>query len=225
MASSGTTAWTLDNGSILIEAFDRCEIRPSMITREMISSGIRSFNLELQAWSNSAVPMLWKVELVNVPLVDGTANYALNSSVQAVLDVYVTTDDVDRVLTSISRTEYAEIADKTQEGSVISYWFDRQITPELTFWLTPDGTEDSVNVYVMKRVEDVALANGQTVNAPYRFLDALCAKLAARLAVKYAKAQLPVLQPLADKAFQDALDEDKERVGLYISPDFGGYVP
>lgn len=225
MTSSGTTTWNLDNSSILLEAFDRCEIRPSMLTREMISSGIRSFNLELQSWSNSAVPMLWKVELVNVPLVQGTSNYVLSSSVQAVLDAYVTTDSIDRILTSLGRTEYAEFPDKTQQGSVLSFWLDRQIIPEINFWMTPDGSEDSVNLYVMKRIEDVAISSGQTLNAPYRFLDAICARLAARLAVKYAKNQLPILQPLADMAFQEALEEDKERAMLYIGIDTSGYMP
>lgn len=199
-----------------------------MITREQLSSGIRSLNLEAQSWGNS-VPNLWKIELVTYPLVAGTATYLLDASVNLVLDAYATLTasgqpNVDRILVSISRTEYASYATKSQQGAPSVYWFERDIVPKVTLYLTPDGTSDTqFSLYVMKRVQDMAITSGQTPDVPIRFLDALISRVAARLAVKFAPEKLAMLQPIAEKAFQDAITEDHERAQLTIAPILTGY--
>ncbi len=199
-----------------------------MITREMLSSGLRSFNLELSTWSNMPVN-LWKVEKITIPLTQGVATYTLDSSVQLVMDAYTNLvqsgqDDTDRLITAISRTEFASYVDKQTQGLCTVFWLDRLSTPTITLWPVPDGvTTTNLVIYAMKRVQDVSITNGQTPDIPYRFIEALCARLAARLAVKYAKAMLPVLQPLADMAYQQAIEEDHERAELSITPIMGGY--
>lgn len=228
MTSSGTTAFNLDNATILIEAFDRCEIRPVEITREYLSSGIRSLNLELQTWNNMPVN-LFKISLVTFPLVKGIATYTFDPSVQLVTDAYVTlvqgnNQPIDRILVSISRDEYAAYPVKTQQGAQTVFWFSRLSTPTITVWPVPDGkSETSISCYVMTRVQDAALANGQTPDVPIRFLDALVSKVAARLALKYKPAKFAVLKAEASESYQMAWVEDQERVQLRITLDVGAY--
>lgn len=88
MTTSGTYNAFINNGDVVLEAFDRCEIRPTEITRERIFSARRSINLELQTWSNRGVN-LWKVQLLTVPLVQGVATYTLPATTISMLDVYV----------------------------------------------------------------------------------------------------------------------------------------
>ena len=64
---------------------------------------------------------------------------------------------------------------------------------------------------------------GQTADVHFRFLDALCAKLAARLAIKYAKPMLAVLAPAAKDAWDNAIGEERERAENFIMPDLSGY--
>lgn len=230
MTTSGVSTFNLDNGSILVEAFDRCEIRPVEITREYLASGIRSLNLELQSWNNMPVN-LFKIELITFPLVQGTATYTFDPSVQLVTDAYVTqiqggNQPIDRILVSISRDAYSEYPNKTQQGAQSVYWFSRLETPTITLYPVPDGvSENYLNCYVMKRIQDANLANGQTADIPIRFLDALCAKVAARLAMKYKAAKYPLLKQEANEAYMTAFIEDQERVMLSISPDFSIYDP
>ena len=57
-----------------------------------------------------------------------------------------------------------------------------------------------------------------TVDVPYRWTEALCSGLAAKLAVKKRPELLTVLAPLADKAFENASTDERERVSLRINP-------
>lgn len=228
MTSSGTNTFSLTSSSLILESFDRIGVRPSEITREHMSSALRSINLEVSAWSSLPV-MLWKVELVTFTLVQGTATYVFDPSVQFITDGYVTlvqagNDPIDRILVSISRDEYASYPDKSTQDAQTVFWFQRDIIPQVTLWPVPDGTsETTVSFYVMKRVQDITSTGAQDLDIPYRFLDALAAKTAARLAVKYAKDQYPLLKSIADEAFNIAFIEDQERAVLRITPDFGSY--
>lgn len=228
MSSSGTSNFNLSTSSVLLEAFDRVGIRPEAITREQVTSGIRSLNLELQSYDNTPVN-LWKVELVTFTLVQGTATYVFDPSVQMVTDAYVTliqsgNSPIDRILVPISRDEFASYPDKIIQGPQSVFWFQRLETPQITVWPVPDGmTETTLNVYVMKRVQDATTSGTQTLDIPIRYLDVVCARLAARLAVKYAKDQYPLLKSIADEVFAAAFIEDQERSAIYVTPSFGSY--
>lgn len=228
MTSSGTSTFNLSTSGVLLEAFDRIGVRPESITREQLSSGIRSLNLELQSYNNNPVN-LWKVELVPITLVQGTATYALDASVQMVTDAYVTlvqsgNPPIDRILIPISRDEYATYPNKTQQGPQSVYWFQRLEAPQITVWPVPDGqSETTLNVYVMKRVEDATTTGAQTLDIPIRYLDVVCARLAVRLAVKYAQGMYPLLKSIADEVYKESFYEDQERSALIITPDFGIY--
>lgn len=90
MTTSGTYSFELSNADIVLEAFDRCEIRPSAITAEHMVSAKRSVNLELQRWSNLGVN-LWAVDLISIPLIQGVTTYTVPSETVSLLDVYLRT--------------------------------------------------------------------------------------------------------------------------------------
>lgn len=131
----------------------------------------------------------------------------------------------DRILTSISRTDYAAQPNKLQQGPPTVFWFDRlSPIPTITTWYVPDGNGPYVIfLYRMRRIQDAYATSGQTVDIPYRFLEALCADMAARLARKYAPALLQSLQIDAKMYWSEAAEEDRERVQLFLVPDTSGY--
>jgi hypothetical protein len=77
--------------------------------------------------------------------------------------------------------------------------------------------------YRMRRVQDAAAQNGQTPDVPYRFLEALCADVAHRLARKYAPALYDSLKADSVIAWAEAAEEDRERVELFLVPNTSGY--
>ncbi len=391
-ATSGTYDWTLDNAGIVTEAFARCGIHPTALTREHFISATRSLNLALATWSNRGVN-LWQVDLQAVPLSQGVATYTLPSNTVNVLDAYLETyslqttvngspnfstvngsavvtvnitnhqlvagnwiniimptaiggivlqglyqvvtvsntnqftinaaanatatvnnsgslpvfatvsglstitvtlanhglaagdtftveestsvggllltgsypvatvpdanhftfvygdtalatdsqtenggvqviltqlnsgEPQDRMMNSISRSDYAAQPNKLQQGSPSVFWFDRQSPiPNVSLWYVPDGGGPYVFFYYrMRRIQDAAAQGGQTADIPYRFLEALCADMAARLSRKYAPALHDSLKLDAGIAWSEAAQEDRERVQMFITPNVGAY--
>jgi len=131
----------------------------------------------------------------------------------------------DRIMTSISRTDYAAIPNKLSQSPPTTFWFDRlSPIPSVSLWNVPDGNGPYVMfIYRMRRIQDAYATGGQTADIPYRFLDALVSDMAARLARKYAPALLQSLQEDAKEAWMLASEEDRERVQLFLVPDCSGY--
>lgn len=134
-------------------------------------------------------------------------------------------DPTDRIMTSISRTDYAAIPDKLTQAPPSTFWFDRlSPVPTISLWDVPDGNGPYVFFYYrMRRIQDAYATGGQTADIPYLFLDALCADMAARLSRKYAPALLASLQEDAKEAWMIAAEENRERVTLFMVPDTSGY--
>lgn len=134
-------------------------------------------------------------------------------------------DPIDRIMTSISRTDYAAIPDKGSQAPPSVFWFDRlSPIPTVNIWNVPDGNGPYMFFYYrMRRVQDAYATSGQTADIPYLFLDALCADMASRLARKYAPALLQSFREEAQEAWTIAAEENRERVQLFLCPDTSGY--
>ena len=78
MATSGTTSFNLSIDEIVEEAYERVGIRIN--SGYDIKTARRSLNILFSEWGNRGVH-LWKVELDQVALVQGQANYTVNTDV------------------------------------------------------------------------------------------------------------------------------------------------
>lgn len=391
MATSGTYNFELANSDIVLEAFDRCEMRPSSLTGEHMVSAKRSLNLELQRWSNLGVN-LWKMDLLTLNLQQDVLTYTLPQETVSLLDVYLrqftlgnafnvaanfsivitsqvvtvvvashglvteqwinlvtpisignlllqgfyqltsvpnsntftiqspvaatstvssggvvplftatagqstmqvtlnnhtqsvnstfivqastavagitlyggytvtavadsshftisvlnqansnvsvsenlgmaqfqsqnqNADPIDNIMTPLGRTDYAMIPDKYAQGTPTTYWFNRQSVPQISVYQAPDQNGPyQLCMWRMLRCQDANASMGETPDIPYRFIDCLCAQLAVRLAMKYAKQMLDALGPAAKAAWDEAAIEDRERADIMIMPMLDGY--
>lgn len=228
MTSSGTYAYNPSVGELVLYAFNLCQVRATALVQEHMVSARMAANLLLADWSNET-PNLWKVDLVTVPLVASTATYAVDPKTVMILDAYLTVDNgisptVDRIITPVSRSEYATYPQKTQQGFTTVFWFDRLISPTITLWPVPDGTSAQyLKYYRVTQMQDANFASGQTVDIPYRWLNAFADGMALQLARSWAPALVGGLQPFADKSYLRAYTQDTENVPLYVSPMLSGY--
>ena len=103
------------------------------------------------------------------------------------------------------------------------FWFDRLISPEVTLWPVPDGSQTYLKYYRVRQIQDSNLTSGQTVEIPYLWLDAFASGLAARLAMIWNPQMIQVLKPIADESYQIAADQNVEVAQQYISPMTSGY--
>lgn len=229
MTSSGTWNFSLSNGEAVIEAFDRCGIDMPQLEQKHFYSARRKLNLMLSSeWSNKQVN-LFTVTLNSQALTQGVSTYTLPANVVMVLDAYRSTqqgtvNQTDIFMTPISRDDYAAYPMKQTQAPPTQYWLNRQITPTITTYPVADsGGPYFLNYYACVNVQDANLAGGETPNVPNRWLDALCAGLALRLAGTYAKDRVPELKAEYQEAWTVAATQDVENVPIRIIPKFGGY--
>lgn len=232
--TSGATNFLPATGNCIIAAFGRITIRRTEITAQHLQDALMEFNL-LQQELNNKGPNLWTVELNSIPLVQGTATYSVPSETIQLLDAYITygSPSTDRLMFGLSRSEYASLSNKQSQGFPSQYWFNRQISPTLTVYLTPDGNGPyTLNYYVFNAIQDATIVNGTVPQIPQRFFDAIVAGLAYRLVKYYPVTTLPGVTALDfeklrgadwDKASEAAFKQDVEDVPQYISPNFSGY--
>lgn len=232
MTTSGTYDFNPSLGEIVLNAFARCGIRRTALLQEHMVDARNEANFMLSEWSNKGVN-LWKVDKVSTPLVVGTSTYPAGTNANdarrtvMVLDAYIRTSSgssqYDRVIMPISRTEYSATPNKNLEAPPTVFWFDRLISPTITLWPVPNQTGLTLEYYRVSQVQDANFSNGQTMDIPYRWLDAAAAGLAARLAVIYSPDRVTFLDPRAAVAYQTAAGQDVENVPLYIMPGLSSY--
>lgn len=214
MATSGSTNFDLDVAEIIEEAYERCgmEVRTGYDTK----TARRSLNLMFADWANRGLN-LWTVKQATQALTQGTATYALSSDYTDLLEVVIRRSGVDYELTRMSRGEYLALPNKTTQGRPSQYYYNRQVTPEITLWATPENSTDTLVYYYVKRIEDAdTLAN--TTDAPFRFLPCMVAGLAYYLSIKRAPERVQLLKSVYEEEFQRAADEDEDRVPLKLTP-------
>ncbi len=212
-------------GEILLNAFGRCQIRPGELTPSHMYQGQTALNLILVEMSNLQ-PNLWEVELKVIPLAQGVATYSLPSEIVMITDLFISygTPTTDRYVMPISRTEYAALPNKTQQGFPNQYWFNRRISPEITFYFTPDGAGPYVaKYYSVRQTQDAILPNGDTVEIPFRFLEAYTSGVAWQLSKLYAPTMKDGLFQDYSRALSIAQTNDVENVSLYLVPGIASY--
>lgn len=212
-------------GEILLEAFGRCQVRPTELTATHIQAGVRAENLMLSEISNMQ-PNLWEVELKFLPLRSGVATYSLPAEIVQITDLFIRSGNpaTDRICTSISRSDYAALPNKTRTGPPNQFWFNRRNSPEITFYLVPDtGGPYTAGYYSVRQTQDVELANGNTVEVPYRWLECFICGVAWILAKSYAPQRVQELYAEYERQLGKVQAQDTEDADLYITPGLGGY--
>jgi len=215
MATSGSRDFNLDVAEIIEEAYERCglEVRTGYDAR----TARRSMNLMFADWANRGIN-LWTVRQGTITLTSGQATETLATDVVDLLEVVVRRSGTDYDLSKISRGDYLSVPNKTTTGRPSQYYFNRQVTPEITLWPTPENNTDELVYYYIRRIEDAdALVND--VELPFRFLPCAAAGMAYYIALKKAPERIQLLKTVYEEEFQRAADEDEDRVSLKLQPD------
>lgn len=223
MATSGTTAFTLDFTEVAEEAWERAgkELRSGYQLR----TARRSMNLLTLEWANRGINM-WTISEGTVSLVSGTGQYSLPTDTIDLLEALIRTDagdtsaQADLSVTRISVSTYATIPNKLLTGRPTQMWVERrQGTPRVNLWPVPDSNDYTLKYYYLRRIEDAG--NGvENPDIPFRFYPALVAGLAYYLAMKTPDLapRVQLLKADYDEQFALAAEEDREKTPLRLVP-------
>jgi len=228
MTSSSSTNFDLDVADYIEEAFERCG--RSVRTGYDMKSAKRSLNLLLAEWANRGLNQ-WTIQQKTVAMVSGTTTYNVDSSdATAAIDVLdafmrqtVGNEDVDIQMTRLSRSEYSSIPNKSTTGKPLQFFVDKQISPTISVYPTPDATTTyTIHLNVLTRMDDVDSATN-TLQLPFRFYPCLAAGLAYYISVKKSPDRTGLLKQIYEEEFQRALEADEDRASFRITPDISSY--
>jgi hypothetical protein len=213
-------------GEGVIYAYGLCGIRPSQLVQEHFTTARMATNMMMGRWSSDGVN-LWQVDLQTIKLTQGCATYQVPDNTIVMLDAYYTiqsgTTEIDRIMTPVSRSEYAAYPNKQNQGAPTVFWFDRLLAPTVTLWPVPNGQQACLKYFRLRQTQDSNFQNGLGIEIPYYFWDAFSLGLGYRLALTYAPDKVPVLKPLYDEAWSIASTQNTEQAGFYVSPMMSGY--
>ena len=139
-----------------------------------------------------------------------------------ILSAVVTRDSTDFQIERVSRSSYLNIPNKAQTGRSNQFFLDRQITPVLKLWPGPENNTDVVKFDRLTRIDD-ADAYTNTMDVPFRFYPCLTAGLAYYISMKRNPQMMGVLKQVYEEEMQRAMDEDRDRASLRISPSYAYY--
>ena len=222
MATSGSKNFELDVADYVEEAFERVGLE--LRTGYDLKTATRSLNLMLAEWANRGLNQLTVKQKI-ISLSVGTVTYTIDSvnptATIDVLDAFnretINSTDNDLTMTRMSRAEYSHLSTKTSTGKPTQFFVDKQISPTITVWPSPDKAGYSVHLNVLSRMDD-ADAAVDTLDIPFRFYPCLAAGLAYYLAMKRAPERMPILKQVYDEEFQRAMDQDRAKTSFYITP-------
>jgi|TARA_R100001015_G_C4622310_1_gene179723 hypothetical protein len=222
MATSGTTAFDLNIDEVIDEGYERCGLATN--SGYDLRSARRSLNLLFAEWGNRGIH-LWKVNLNEITLVNGTNEYTTASNVNDVLEAYVSTTSgqtastQDVSLTKIDRSAFAAMPNKGSTGQPSQYYVQRlDPVPKIFLYITPDAsTYTHLKYYSINRIEDAGSYTNQA-DVAYRFLPCMCAGLAYYLAMKKAPQLVQQNKLVYEDELKRALDEDGQRASTFIAP-------
>ena len=216
MAVSDSTDFELDVAEYIEEAFERCglEVR----TGYDLKTAKRSLNLMLAEWANRGLNQ-WTITQTTQALTSGTATYNLNTNVIDILSVVVRRSSTDFAMERISRSTYLGIPTKSTTGRPNQFFLDRQITPVLKIWPTPENSTDTIIFDALTRMDD-ADTFINTMDMPFRFFPCLAAGLAYYISMKRAPNRTQMLKAVYEEEFERAMTEDRDRASFNVVPQY-----
>jgi hypothetical protein len=223
--TSGTYNFFPSLGEVVLNACSRIRLRGPMVLAEHLHMAWMEANLMQSEWSNRG-PNLWRVHELVFDIDSSAATYSLPSTDITVLNVTVGTGDPpneqELTITPMTRQEYTMQPNKYTQGRPTSFWYDRTISPSITLWPWPNQVYHC-HVWSFGQQQDAVMRGNMQLDVPYRWLDAACAGLAARLAVHYAQDLEVTRAAMAKQAYDYAATQDTESGSVYILPMLDGY--
>ena len=219
MTTSSSTNFDLDVAEYIEEAYERCGLETR--TGYDLQTAKRSLNIMLAEWANRGLNQ-WTIEQRTQALTANDSEYSLGTDVIDILSLVVRRSGTDFTMTRISRDAFLNLPNKTSTGRPAQYFLDRQITPNLKLFPTPENSTDVIHYDALTRIQD-ADAQVNTMEIPFRFIPCLTAGLAYYIAMKKAPDRIQLLKTVYEEEFDRAMAEDRDRSAFNVVPKLDYY--
>ena len=219
MTTSSSTDFNLDVAEYIEEAFERCGLEAK--TGYDLQTARRSMNIMLAEWAKRGLNQ-WTIEQRTQALTANDSEYSLGTDIIDILSVVVRRSGTDFSMTRISRDTFINLPNKTSTSRPTQYFLDRQITPNLKLYPTPENSTDVIVYDALTRMQD-ADTQVNTLEIPFRFIPCLTAGLAYYIAMKRAPDRIQLLKSVYEEEFERAMAEDRDRSAFNVTPKLDYY--
>ncbi len=185
-----------DLASVFSESAERAGVSAKALGNDHIESAFRSLALMLNSeWLTLGI-RTYQFQEFSFTTVVNTPAIILPVGIMTLSDAILRRSNRDTPINPMSRSEYLEIPDKTQQGRPDRYLVDRQYNQVvMTVWRSPENSTDQIFYWAMVNTalpgdSDLSL---QLQTRP-EMQEAMHAGLAARLAMKFNPGRYEVLQ-------------------------------
>jgi hypothetical protein len=225
--SSGVSGYLPDIATLIVEAGQRANVDTTT------ADGMRSAKLSLDFISMDLANYglnLWTMDDQTLPLTQGVYNYQLSPDTIDILQnpVIRTTNggyQQDIGISLVDYNTYENIVNKLEQGRPNLCYVQRTATPQIWLWLVPDGNGPYTLYYWRLRRMFNTGYHTNLMDVPFRFLEAITAGLAWRMAIKKKGPKsfldlqfINLLKAAYDESFRAARNEDHSRADLHITP-------
>lgn len=144
-------------------------------------------------------------------------------------DIYFGNTPQEIPMGVLNRDTYVAQSNKVYEGRPLTYWFQRDTAqPALNLWPAPDSAAEHAQLIVWRHrhIMDVG-ALVQDIEVPQRWMEAIIAGLAARVAAETPTVDanlVPALEARASVALSAAWNGDNDGSPIQIQPRIGVYT-
>ena len=214
MATSGSTGFDLTIDELIEEAYERCGLE--LRTGYDLDTARRSLNIMMADWANRGLSQ-WTVEQRSFTVTQGTSSYSLDTDIIDVTEAVVTRDSTDIQLERISRSDYLFTPEKTLQARPNQFFLDRQTTPAIKLFPTPENSTDIIKYNALTRIQDVGdYTNNMEI--VFRFIPCMVSGLAYYIAMKRAPEKIQIMKQIYDEEFDRAAFEDIDSVSSRFLP-------
>jgi hypothetical protein len=144
--------------------------------------------------------------------------------------IYLANTPTEIPLARMNRDDYTNLPNKAfQSNRPLQYWFDRQVNnPIMHMWPVPNlaATVCQIVVWRQRYIMDVGTMT-QDVEVPQRWLEAIVAGLAAKMALELVEVDvnlIPILDQKAAISLNIAQMEERDNSPMMIAPNISPYT-
>jgi hypothetical protein len=144
--------------------------------------------------------------------------------------IYLANTPTEIPLARMNRDDYTNLPNKAfQSNRPLQYWFDRQVNnPIMHMWPVPNlaATVCQIVVWRQRYIMDVGTMT-QDIEVPQRWLEAIVAGLAAKMALELVEVDvnlIPILDQKAAIALNIAQMEERDNSPMMIAPNISPYT-
>lgn len=164
----------------------------------------------------------------DLPVVEASLQYrATFTGTCVVSEFYLATQVMDLPVVQWSRDTWSVINNKSQPGSPsTNYYLERLLTPQLTLWPVPTSDYNHLQVFVQRQVAGIGRLS-DTIEVPYRWLEAIIWQLAMRLVYEVPgidPARISLVIQMADKMLIEVERDETDGAPIMLQPNVSVYT-